>query len=156
MAEKKDWSKWYLQASGIRRCRYEDGKQVWERHPKRKYRHLKTKSELLKYVAQLNHRHDTALAKAKATAPDTESSHCRKTFSPNDRHSVFASGISDIRLVDFRGCSETIPVEASPSRMHLDTCSSLFSAYAKNSINAGIVCLIHNSGGVLETFRDAI
>lgn len=66
MADKFEWSKWYLQSSGIRRCRYENGKQVWERHPKRKYKHLTTQAELQKYVAQLNHRYEQALAKAKA------------------------------------------------------------------------------------------
>lgn len=61
-----NWTKWYNLADGIKRYKREDGKQVWERHPKSKYAHCKTDAELDKYVERLNHRYEVDLAKAKA------------------------------------------------------------------------------------------
>lgn len=65
MSEAK-WSKWYIQTSGIRRYQIVAGKHVWERLPKAKYRHCKTKEELQKFVERINHRYEVDLEKAKA------------------------------------------------------------------------------------------
>lgn len=61
-----EWTKWYLQSTGIRRYRIVDGQKVWERYPKAKYRHIADEAELRKFVERLNHRYEVQLSKAKA------------------------------------------------------------------------------------------